>query len=222
MRIETKMTMAGVSILKVRNGLRHFQLTDIITTEGVGRCVGVSLEKAEELVVELVQGGYIARQERDYEGKPVWSLTVKGNAFLMATAAAPITRKTADRLVNDLLMRVQTVNASPEYLIKVTEVIVFGSYLSTASRINDVDIFVNLEWKESDPSKRQELCDRHADEAERKGREFRLFIDRIVWPWTQVRLYLKNRSNALSLHSEEQDREILANTPVRVLYKVNE
>ena len=222
MRIDSKVTMAGVPILKVRNGLRHFRPLDIITTEGICRCVGLSLQKTEELVVELVQGSYLVRQERDYEGKPVWGFTVKGNAFLMATGAAPITRKTADRLINDLLRRAQTVNASPKYLIKVTEVVVFGSYLGTASRINDVDVFLKLEWKESDPRKREELCDRHADEAERRGREFRLFIDRMAWPWTQVRLYLKNRSSALSLHSEEQDREILANTPVRVLYKVDE
>ena len=53
-------------------------------------------------------------------------------------------------------------------------------------------------------------------------KEKSLFIDRLLWPWTQVRLYLRSRSNALSLHSEEQDREILANTPIRVLYKAEE
>lgn len=202
--------MVDVPMLKVRNGLRHFRSFDIITTEGVGRCVGVTPEKAEELVEELARDGYLVRQENDYEGKAVWGFTIKGNAFLMATAAPPITRKTADRLLDNLIKRVRTVNSSPEYLIKVTEAVVFGSYLSTISRLNDVDVFVKLEWKESDPNKRQELCDQHADEAEARGRQFRLFVDRLVWPWTQVRLYLKNRSTALSLHSEEQDQKILA------------
>jgi predicted nucleotidyltransferase len=55
---------------------------------------------------------------------------------------------TADRLIQELLDRVDTVNADSYFLSVVSKLWVFGSYLSTKEKIGDVDLVVKLERKD--------------------------------------------------------------------------
>lgn len=59
-----------------------------------------------------------------------------------------IHRATADRLVQELLDRVDTVNENSYYLSIVSKLWVFGSYLSTKEKIGDLDLVVRLERKD--------------------------------------------------------------------------
>ena len=45
------------------------------------------------------------------------------------------------------MCRVREVNATPPFLYRVTEVVVFGSYLSIESKMGDVDLGIHLEPK---------------------------------------------------------------------------
>ena len=56
-----------------------------------------------------------------------------------------IHRATADRLIKELLARVNLVNDSVDYLHRVSEVWVFGSYLSKRTRLGDVDLWIKLD-----------------------------------------------------------------------------
>jgi hypothetical protein len=58
-----------------------------------------------------------------------------------------IYRATADRLIQDLLKRVDRVNANPDYLCTVSKLWVFGSYLTTRDKIGDIDLVVEFDRK---------------------------------------------------------------------------
>ena len=52
--------------------------------------------------------------------------------------------------------------------------------------------------------------------AEKKGKKFSSFIDRLEWPEHEVRLFLKSRSRTLSIHSIHD--EILNRVEYRVVF----
>ena len=52
--------------------------------------------------------------------------------------------------------------------------------------------------------------------AEKKGKKFSSFIDRLEWPEHEVRLFLKSRSRTLSIHSIHD--EILNRVEYRVFF----
>lgn len=102
---------------------------------------------------------------------------------------------TADRILSKFMDRVRQVNSNPSFLVMVKKVVVFGSYLTDAPRINDIDIAVELARKENHPmvlnKDRAQIAIDLSTAAEEKGRHFSSFIDRLEWPEHEVRLFLK-------------------------------
>jgi predicted nucleotidyltransferase len=111
---------------------------------------------------------------------------------------------------------VKIVNRDPHYLYRVDRVIVFGSYITSASRLSDIDLALAYSAKEPDPDRRAELDQRRSDEAAEGGRRFDTMIDFIAWPHIEVQLFLRSRSRYLSLHPESEG--VLAHAAQRVLY----
>ncbi len=65
-------------------------------------------------------------------------------AFRAATAAKPIRRTTADRLLSDLLERIEKLNGDDRFLGRVRKAVVFGSYIGDADHIGDIDVAVEI------------------------------------------------------------------------------
>ena len=217
MRIDSKEQIAAVEILKVRDLLRRVNNTDEWEADFVVDRLKISPKKANRLVNELNRRGYI-EPIRIYRQKQFYRKTLKGSTLGLASAAKPVTRKTANRIFSEFMDRVSQVNSDPSFLVKVKKILVFGSYLTDALRINDIDVAVELTWKENHPGvlnkDRAQLALNLSNIAENKGKKFSSFIDRLEWPEHEVRLFLKSRSRTLSIHSIHD--EILN----RVQYKV--
>lgn len=217
MHIDSKKQIADVEILKVRNLLRNITNTDEWENDFVVHRLKISQKKANRLINELNQKGYI--EPVSIRGqKQFYRKTLKGSAFGLASAAKPVTRKTATRILSEFMDRVRQVNSDPFFPVKVKKVCVFGSYLTDASRINDIDVAVELTWKEDHPmvsnKDKVRLALTLSNMAEQKGKKFSSFIDRLHWPEHEVRIFLKSRSRTLSIHPIHD--EILN----RVEYKV--
>jgi predicted nucleotidyltransferase len=217
MRIDSKEQIADVEILKVRDLLRRVNNTDEWEADFVVNRLKISPKKANRLIIELNRRGYI-EPIRIYRQKQFYRKTLKGSTLGLASAAKPVTRKTANRIFSEFMDRVSQVNSDPSFLVKVKKILVFGSYLTDALRINDIDVAVELTWKENHPlvlnKDRAQLALNLSNIAENKGKKFSSFIDRLEWPEHEVRLFLKSRSRTLSIHSIHD--EILN----RVQYKV--
>ena len=82
----------------------------------------------------------ISRCEFQHDKKMVsYQMTIRGNALGMAKAGKPVTRASAEEVLRKFLDRVRVVNGRQEVAHGVESVVVFGSYLSDANRLNYLD-----------------------------------------------------------------------------------
>lgn len=101
--------------------------------------------QAVEIEKALVSAGYIKFDGR----KQVNVLTASGIQLTNATFAKRISRKKAEELVQAVLERADAINLRDELTHRVASVRVFGSYLSDAADLGDIDLAVAFEPRRS-------------------------------------------------------------------------
>lgn len=200
MRINPKDKIAGVPILEVRRLCRH--QSNEWSCETIGAILKISRLRTIKLISELLAYGYI-EESREIEGRMLWRKTLNGHSLAHATAAKPLRRETADRLMGELLSRVKSVNAQKRFLLKVTKVVVFGSYLTDVARLGDIDVAVALDFKHENSEILRAQWQRKLRQADRSGIRFANAVERMLWPEIEIRKFLKARSRAISLHDIE-------------------
>lgn len=215
MYVDPKSQIAGVTATRVRDFLRCASDSEF-TCKYVSKGLKLLCSHSEELINELMQLGYLEPVDTSI-GPQRYRRTLAGSSFAHASAARPLTRKTATERLAAFLERVRTLNDNNNYLYRVRKVLVFGSYLTKQDRLNDIDVAVELVNRENDPSKRKvaiRACIRKANEG---GRQFSGIADEMYWPYNEVILFLKSKSRAISLHPVEDD--ILKQTESRVIFQ---
>jgi predicted nucleotidyltransferase len=217
MKINSKDKILDVPILTIRDFLRKTRgLVGEPWPEGFAyQYFKFGAGRSKEILDELFRQGFIEKTENpEGEQEQYWQNTFKGNSLASATAAKSVTRETADRVFNEFMERVRKVNEDPYYLVEVSKLILFGSYIQDTPTLNDIDIAIELVTKEND-SKRY-----HAElEQRRKNskRVFRSMTDIWTWPHTEALLFLKSKSRVISLHPYEVEKELLKTIDVKVI-----
>jgi hypothetical protein len=197
MRIDSKSEIAGIPAIKVRNYLRDVQ-SHRFDINNLSYGLKVSTRKAGLLMKELLARRYVEKAERlKFEKSQVYACTKYGAQFAAAMATKPVSRGTANRHIAELIERIRAVNVNPDYLVWVSRLIVFGSYLMDRESINDVDVAVVLNRKERDGDKWLEAVLHRAEQAEDAGRRFSTYDQKLGWDETEVMLFLKSRSRVL-------------------------
>ena len=140
---------------------------------------------ARALVEQLLKNEMIEvnAQFSDCRGQVAYQLTSKGNAMRSARLVPNLNRAKADKLLADFLRSVEEVNARPDLLHWVTEVRVFGSYLTNSDDLGEIDLALK---KERRPASRS-------------------FTD--AYPERLVALLLKGGSRYISLHGVAEPDE---------------
>jgi hypothetical protein len=214
MQIAAGQLVAGYPAVKVRDILRRYRDTGDFD-KAVETALALNPEAADNLLHELVTSGLL-EISRSRSGDRRFTLTGQGEILANTSAARPIHRKTAKRILAEFMERVNAVNATPEYLYRVNEVILFGSMLSDVDQLGDVDVAINLEPKVSDADALKEwsMARRHAAQA--AGMSFSTDLEWICWPIVEVYKQLKAKSRCLSLHELAHVKRLF-NLPYRVL-----
>lgn len=120
-------------------------------------------------------------------------------AFRAALEARLQTRaRDEGTVLRELLARVKAVNARQDLAYRVESVVVFGSYLSKAKRVNDLDVAVELKRRSTDDVTWERLCNASHERAAAAGRRFRNVVEQVGWPQLEVLGILKNRSRTIS------------------------
>ena len=101
--------------------------------------------------------------------------------------------------MSEFLDRVGKVNSNSYFLYRVQKAVVFGSFLSDAPVIGDLDIAVDLCPKENDPRKHSGLIRARANDAVICGRGFGNFVEAFQFAEQEVIMFLKSRSRILQL-----------------------
>jgi predicted nucleotidyltransferase len=207
--------IAGFPATEVRWLMRRMRPYQGVTSKFIANVLKIEGEDQTQAVVSaLTSLGYIERI--DLKDDRIWfTPTDLGVSLSLASAAKRITRKTAERSIAEFMKRVHWLNHNRKYLFKVTAVVVYGSYLTSTESLGDVDIAVELTWREPDQKKYHELIWAHISAARRKGRHFANLTDEVVWPQTEVLLYLRNRKRSLSIHTIADLKELAREKPLR-------
>src|ERR1700730_11228333 len=136
--------IAGHPAIAVRNMLRRFY-SGFSKFHVVGR-FNVSPHEADEVIKQLLDGGYVEFDERQ-DGADYYKPTGKGVKLIQASAVNKMPRAKAEQIVAQLMKRVGEINANAEYVYRVSTVIVFGSYARGEPLLSDVDIATELKRK---------------------------------------------------------------------------
>jgi len=214
MRITKEEVVAGHSAMRVRGFLRRFKSGFFMLSAAEG-FMQLKPRQATEFISDMVALELI-EPTMPFRDEAAFQVATRGHAFANATAAKPISRGTAERVLREFTDRVNAVNASKEYAFKVKSAVLFGSMLSCADRLGDVDIAIDLQRRLSDSVEFRQHCDRRRHLAEEQGRAFSTAVDWATWPEKEVVLQLKARSCSLSLHRFDQLME-MENLSYRIL-----
>jgi predicted nucleotidyltransferase len=200
--VDPTTSICGVPALRVRDSLRdvaHMQLSAVYFADRLK----IPPRKAERLVVVLVEQGLLQVASSLAEGDRWYELTLNGSTFALASGARPIARATAEKRISEFLQRVKRVNTDDYYLYAVEKVIAFGSYLSDADRLNDIDLAVELRPKFGDRTIQKLKENVRVRTARESGKRFHNLVERLHWPQAEVFRYLKSRSRSISLHQAD-------------------
>lgn len=214
MRITKEEVVAGHSAVQVRGFLRRFD-GKFFMRYAVERVMRLKSEEAEKFINEMVALELI-EPTTPFDNEAAFEVAERGLALANTTAAKPIYRRTAERVLREFVDRVHAVNASKEYAFRISGVVLFGSMLSCTDRLGDVDVAIDLKPRFSDPIRRKQLCNRRRHLAQEQGRVFSSATSWALWPRDEVLIQLKARSRSLSLHGFDQLTQ-LENLSYRVL-----
>lgn len=197
MRIAKTDSIAGLPATATRDFLRRVKNADFDEEWALTLLDAAGDDPAVVILRLLEAQGYIERTGASHEGSPWWRTTILGNALAMASFGRPITRKTADRLVAELLERVRLYNIDLTRPYYVQRLRIFGSYLNkTIDPLGDVDVELVIGHRVSDPQALLKY-------AEDSGRKFPTFMDQLMWPQKEIVQILRNRSAAINITLED-------------------
>lgn len=218
MRIDARSRICGQPALAVRDLLRRVGDASC-TVAYVAEWMALSDDDARALVAALERAGYV-EECPDHKERGRWWTTNEGRALALATAAKPLRRATAEAKIKEFLERVYEVNRSLEFAYKVKRVILFGSMLTPAERVGDVDLAVELVPRETDSKRWARLREQRISEALARGRRLPTIVDQVCWPETEVIKFLKSRTRAISLHTT--DDRVLERTKTKTIFAAEE
>jgi hypothetical protein len=187
MRIEKSELIAGIPAMEARRFMRR-AAGFIIRPRTVTNVLGFCEDDARQLLSEFQKEGLVTAKSE------FWEATVKGHALAMATAASPLRRSTAERLIADAIGRARMINRDNEYAYRVQWLAVFGSVVAGAERPNDVDVACKL--VERFEGKKQRVLE---DERRASKGRFVNTSEWAAWPKIEVLKKLRSRSRGLSI-----------------------
>lgn len=199
MRIDQNQAVCGLPATAARDVMRLFRVPrpDYLVTEWVDD------DDIERLVHDLEREGWIQRARCSREGENWWQNTIRGNALAQASFCRPVMRATADRLLVSVVHRAEEYNADERYLLHVTEIVVFGSYLDPeAKKLGDVDLAVSVRNR-TEAESRDEFADRRLSYAEASGRRFKSYFETLIWPETELIRHLRGGVPAIRITQED-------------------
>ena len=190
MRVDADQRIAGFPAVEVRRLMRR-AIKEGISLHQIQESLGCSKLVASSVLGKLQHRGFF----RSTDGR--LEVTVKGGALALATAAKPLLRSGAERLVSELVWRAKLVNADDRWAYRVDRLVLFGSFVKGAERPNDVDVACKLVPRWSGDVQ----VDAEQHRRELYSGRFRNAVHCMYWPQFEVLRFLKSRSRGLSMHA---------------------
>ncbi len=177
MKIDWDQSVAGLTLMEIRDVLRFLARPGMILgISSIAHRLGPKrddwtldpdeIEKggrqasiqAHRLVASLAASGIIGMPGSETmmfaskDRHPGYDLTSSGYGLLRATKTKRITRRAADAAVAQMRTAIASINADPVLMYGVARVALYGSYITDADDLGDVDVAYTLRrrWKDRD------------------------------------------------------------------------
>jgi hypothetical protein len=190
MRLDRNGVIAGRPAKEVRDGLRRLRHGSW-SREGIIQNYPQQhrndwLKKPRRIdPTDALLGAELIEQDKERTG--YFRVTDKGLRLSCASLLPSITRAKADILIAAFLRRVVEVNSNDNFCLFVSEVDAYGSYITDANMLNDIDLNVALKGKAPWP----EVYERWK---QRVGHDnFHIMDPRCPSPEREVRKFLRAR-----------------------------
>jgi hypothetical protein len=190
MRLDRNSVIAGRPAKEVRDGLRRLRHGSW-SREGITHNYSPQhrndwLKKPRRIdPTDALLDAELIEQDKERTG--CFRVTDKGLRLACASLLPPITRAKADALMAAFLQRVVEVNTNDNFCEFISEVDVYGSYITDANILGDIDLNVTMKLKEPWP----EVFERWK---QRVGFEHYYIMDpRRPSPEREVRKFLRAR-----------------------------
>lgn len=144
MRIDPEDRIIGYPALVVRDLMRR----KVFDANSVIAVLKIDAAEAGRVIEALAAENYICPSTRfKSPNGAVWQTTPKGTQLANAGTLPSVSRAEADAIMAEFMARVKAVAESDDFFAEVAEVVLFGSYLTEAPTVNDVDLIVRLRLK---------------------------------------------------------------------------
>lgn len=145
MRIDWQQELEGYRLIEIRDALRGLPFTNSTFKH---RFISEQFDGAHKRLTQrildgLIASGLVVPAEEDGE----FQLTDTGISLRAAHATKRFKRDRADRAIVKLLQAARDINADPLFLHSVSAVVVYGSYITDAPDLGDIDIAVELKCR---------------------------------------------------------------------------
>lgn len=189
--------MSQPSALAIREFLRQSAERDPWTGKDVEKGLGVNAATAKTVLATLQISGYI-----EAAGTGKYRITDAGKAMAKVKAGRPVKRATAQQKLDEFMDRLRAVNTDPHYLYKVEKAVLFGPFLTNKEReqIKDVDIAIQLAPKIKNKTRLEDQVRSRVEGAKATGKKFKSYAAESHYGETEVREFLKSRSQAIALY----------------------
>jgi hypothetical protein len=202
MIVDPKGRLYGLPTLVVRQVLRNMDPDWRVTERDA--CRDLSEIEGHKLIEALLRDGLIEPCESWVtDDAPRYSRTEKGTRLALASAR-PIKRPTAERMLKALIERAQAINDG-DYFCTVGALIVFGSFMTDAPMLGDLDVAWTLHKRFVPGSSLDEARRRSEKRAGKRAPGVLIAF----WPYTECLLALKGHTPGLSLHDFLHDGSIV-------------
>ena len=168
----------------------------------------VGFDIADELVLE----GLLAVSEKGRDDKRWYEFTDAAVRLVNAKMIKRINRAKADLYVAELLQRADDINANPDLLYRVKRITAFGSYITDATDLGDIDLAVELECK----IPAEQRVKANQARAKASGRKNLAYSDELNFGEREVDRLLRGRNPYISLTYHDSLQRL--NTPTKVIY----
>jgi predicted nucleotidyltransferase len=201
MQVGREETIAGVRLMKVRDFLR-WTGDSSVQLDAIKERFGCDQARGEQIEKTLIDAGYLEDDPNETKPGKWYIVSALGRQLCNAKFVRRISRPEAETLVAGLLERVKLVNERDELTHRVTEVRVFGSYLSDKADLGDVDLAVQY------TPRRLTHIEEAKQRAAQSGKSMSNFLQIITYGTQEIRQILKNRSPYLSLHEHGEPEQL--------------
>lgn len=127
-------------------------------------------------------------------------------------------RSTAERLLRELIGRVESIQEDSFLAYRVSDLVLFGSYLSDREDLGDLDVAVRLVERYDGQIQRRVEDERRAATCPRRAD----LVMELFWPIEEIYRMIRNRSGWIQLTDLDHDMEVIVSGPYRYIWKDGE